>query len=277
MARGDGAATPPRKQERDLNPEGTAGGGGQGLQLLDRAIRLIFILRNYDRKVSLQELATALEISKSAVYRLLGTLSRLELVARDNTGRYQIGSKMKELSADLWTDADVRVVALPFMEQLRDICGETVSLHVLDGVTHVVVEQCASPHEVQWVRRVGHVYTVLSGANACAFLASFPAAEAKAILAKTRSSAESGPSARELQDVRRLGYALYERGGPVDGFAIAAPIFTRSGKPIATLCVSGPSPRFGKKAAEKISSALLERTTAISKAMGYRDPREGIA
>jgi DNA-binding IclR family transcriptional regulator len=277
MVRGDAADRRSRKEERVVDAEGTAGGTGQGLQLLDRAIRLLFILRNYDRKVSLQELATALAISKSAVYRLLGTLSRLELVARDGTGRYQIGSKMKELSADLWTDADVRVVALPYMEQLRDISGETVSLHILDGVTHVVVEQCASPHEVQWVRRVGHVYTVLSGANACAFLASFPTAEAKAILAKTRSSADPGPSAQQLESVRRLGYALYARGGPVDGFAIAAPIFTRSGLPIATLCVSGPNPRFGKKAAEKISSALLERTTAISKAMGYRNPRESIA
>ena len=248
-----------------------------GLQLLDRALRLLFLLRDYDRKVSLQELATELTISKSAVYRLLSTLSRLELVVRDGSGRYQYGPKMKELSANLWTDADVRAIALPYMEQLRDISGETVSLHLLDNLTHVVVEQCASLHEVQWVRRVGHVYTLLRGANASALLAFFPVAEARDVLAKTRSSTEAGPDAKELERVRRLGYALTARGGPVGGFAIAAPIFTRSGRPIATLCVSGPSQRFAKTAAEGVAQDLLDRTAAISRAMGFRSPRETIA
>ena len=261
-----------------LDPDGGASGGG-GLQLLDRALKLVFMLREYERKVSLQELATALDISKSSVHRLLGTLTRLELVTRDATGRYQVGPKMKELSADVWTEADIRAVSLPHMERLRDICGETVSLHVLDGDTHVVVEQCESPHEVQWTRRVGRVYTLRRGANACALLAFFPQAEAPAILTRTRAASDSGagPSIEELHRVRRAGYAMYARGGPVDGIAIAAPIFSRGQQPIGSLCVSGPLPRFDARAAERIASVLLQKTQLVSKAMGLRPTRTNTA
>lgn len=248
--------------------------GGQSLQLLDRALKLVFLLRDYDRRVTLHELAVALGISKSSVHRLLGTLSRLELVTRDAAGRYHVGSKMKELSTDVWTEADIRAVALPHMEQLREFSGETVSLHVLDGDTHVVVEQCESPHEVQWTRRVGRAYALRRGANASALLAFVRQSEAQAILARTALPADPSPSlsAEELQGVRRAGYALHVRGGP-DGIAIAAPIFTRGGQPIGSLCVSGPLPRFDAGAAERAARVLLQKTQAISKAMGLRAAR----
>jgi DNA-binding IclR family transcriptional regulator len=244
--------------------------GGSGLQLLDRAFKLVFILREYDRKVSLQELASELAISKSSVHRLLGTLTRLELVARDASGRYHAGAKMKELSADVWSEADLRTTARPHMEQLRDATGETVSLHVIDGVTHVVVEQCESPHEVQWVRRVGKVYTLRRGANACALLAFLPAPEAQAILAKTLRSSDLGPSLDDLQRVRRAGYAMYARRGPVEGIAIAAPIFARGNQLVGSLCISGPEQRFDAAAAERAAQHLLARSYAVSKAMGLR-------
>jgi DNA-binding IclR family transcriptional regulator len=253
--------------------EHEGGAGGQSLQLLDRALKLVFILREYDRRVTLHELAVALGISKSSVHRLLGTLSRLELVTRDAAGRYHVGPKMKELSADVWTEADIRAVALPHMEQLREFSGETVSLHVLDGDTHVVVEQCESHHEVQWTRRVGRAYALRRGANASALLAFVRQSEAQAILART-ALPDSAPllSAEELQRVRRAGYALHVRGGP-DGIAIAAPIFARGGQPIGSLCVSGPLPRFDAGAAERAARLLLQKTQAISKAMGLRAPR----
>jgi DNA-binding IclR family transcriptional regulator len=255
-----------------LDPDG-ATGGGHGLQLLERAFRLVSILQGYNRKVSLQELANALNVSKSSVHRLLATLSRLELVTRDAGGRYQAGPKMKELSAHVWSEADVRTVALPHMEQLRDASRETVSLHVRDGLTHVVVEQCESPYEVRWMRRVGRVYPLVRGANASVLLAFLPPAEAQAILARTRRSPDVGPTEDDLRRIRRAGYALQARGNPIDGYVLAAPVFARGNVLIGSLCISGPNTRFDSPAAERYSQLLLQKAQLVSSAMGMRTSR----
>jgi DNA-binding IclR family transcriptional regulator len=243
---------------------------GSGLQLLDRAFKLVTILNSCERKVSLQELATSLGVSKSSVHRLLTSLSRLEFVTRDATGRYQAGPKMKELSADVWSEADVRTVALPHMERLRELSRETVSLHVRDGLTHVVVEQCESPFEVRWMRRIGRVYPLARGANASVLLAYLPPAEAAAILARTGRPAHPGPSMDDLEAIRRAGYALVARGTPVDGYVIAAPIFARGNVPIGSLCISGPNTRFDAITAQSFARALVQKAQLVSRAMGLR-------
>jgi IclR family transcriptional regulator, KDG regulon repressor len=256
------------KHRADAVDDGLNGGG---LQVVERAFKLIFVLKEYDRKVSLQELAAELQCSKSAVHRLLSTLEGLDLVVRDRlSGQYQFGRKLQELSADAWTRADARTVALPHMERLRDQTGETVSLHARDGVMHVVVEECESRHDVQWVMRVGRRYPLLRGAAARAILAFLAPDEARTILDQIRTEENPGPPDALLRRARKAGFAMSVKGLAADGMAIAAPIFNRQGRVYGALCVSGPLTRFTAAKANDLAGSLLRAAAAISDELGYR-------
>jgi DNA-binding IclR family transcriptional regulator len=72
----------------------------------------------------------------------------------------------------------------------------------------------------------------------------------------------------ELEQVRRRGWAeAFEEREP-NLNAIAAPVFGGDGGLAGVVALQGPVPRFGRAAARRAVPALLERTAAISRALG---------
>ena len=64
---------------------------------LTKALRILVVLG--EGPASLDELATALEVHKTTVLRLLRTLADEHFVHRDDHHRYRLGSRLFELSS----------------------------------------------------------------------------------------------------------------------------------------------------------------------------------
>jgi IclR family KDG regulon transcriptional repressor len=212
------------------------------------------------------------------VHRLLATLERLEVVEveRDRHFRhYRLGRRVRELSRDSWAQVDLRQLALPYMLELRDHSEETVTLHLLEGSEHVVVEQCESPQEIRRILPLGQRTPLLRGATAKAILAFLPPEQVRAILAAVRTAEHEGPSAEELQDIRSLGYSFSLAERVPGGSAISAPVLDRTGRVCAALSISGPSFRFTPARATRCAPALRQAAERISAALGYPGQSQG--
>lgn len=123
-------------------------------------------------------------------------------------------------------------------------------------------------HAMRWVVPVGDRQPLYVGLTGKAILAHLPEAEVEdALSAAERTGADRTRIESQLARVRATGFLadVDDRVAGVGGLSV--PIFDTSGV-AAALTISGPSDRFGKRAAEQTAPAVLEESAAISAALG---------
>lgn len=245
---------------------------GTQVRAVERAVELMFLLAEQPRSVSLQQLADEIGCSKSTVYRLLATLERLEVVEHDPALRqYRVGRRLRALTRDEQASLDWRPLAAPHLPGLRDLSGETATLHVVDGTVHIIAAQCESNQEIRRVLPLGQRVPLLRGATAKAILAYLPPGEAARLLAALAKPDDTVPSADELEDIRSVGYAFSLSERVAGGAAISAPILDGTGRVLGAFSLSGPSFRFTPARATRCAPALLAAAAQVHAHLA--DPR----
>jgi len=110
---------------------------------LDRGLRLLDLLARPENAagMTVTALATSLGMSRTAAYRLLGTLESHGYVVRLPSGRVRLGYAVTRLAAAV--APLVRAAATPVLRRLADELGATAHLTLVDGdaaMAVVVVE-----------------------------------------------------------------------------------------------------------------------------------------
>jgi AcrR family transcriptional regulator len=123
-------------------------------QTLDRGLRVLEVLADAPDGLSVTELAAALGVSRTVVYRLVVTLEQHALLRRGSDGRARLG--MGVLSLARQVQPVLRDAAMPALRRLADSTAATAYLSVVDGLdvlTIAVVEPTRSDLHV--AHRVG--------------------------------------------------------------------------------------------------------------------------
>jgi IclR family acetate operon transcriptional repressor len=249
--------------------------GASAVQSVDRALRILEALASESRPRSLQELSRALGCSATTIHRLLSTLQQYDYVEKDpETRRYGIGLGILRLTDARDRHADVRGAALPLMERLRELSGESVGLNLLVGQRFICAERLESFHRLRWTTPIGlSVPLERLGASAMALLAYLPPADRLAVLAKvdwTRVRLTRGEVETELNAIRQRGITR-SFGTWQDGTSsIAATIRGQQGAPRGVLSISGPLNRWTAERMDPIEKELLAAAQELSIALGYR-------
>ncbi len=251
-----------------------------GVQAVERAIEVLSALAEASVCPTLQQLSERLGVAPSTIHRMLTTLERTGMVERDPAGGYAPGPKIADLYQARSRDPDLRSRALPLMQQLREVTGETVSLHARRNTVHVCVESIESPHELCIRLEVGAAASLCRGSTGRAILAHLPPNESRRIVseecAPDGADVEGwvGERLYELQMVRAVGYAM-ATNDPSPGVAsVSVPLFGRGADLVGALTISGPAVRFRRRellaAAERLHAAAIE----LSAQLGHRPPSE---
>ena len=105
--------------------------GGDSLQSLQAAFRILDELSNAHQPMGLTDLAAMLGELKPRVYRHLSTMKRLGVIFQDGrNGRYSLGGKLFSLGEAALEQFDLRFVAAPYLTKLRDQTRQTALLSV---------------------------------------------------------------------------------------------------------------------------------------------------
>ncbi|MEW6566928.1 MAG: IclR family transcriptional regulator [Chloroflexota bacterium] len=259
--------------------------GGYNIRVLERAVHLLRQLSD-GRPRTLTQLSEELGMSSSTTFRLLATLSAHSLVERDRSdGKYRLGLAVLEMARSYFEGNDLRRIALPELERLRDRTGETVHLGILDEMQVVYLEKLHGHHAIGLMSsRVGGrspAYctglgkVLLAHANPERVRRHFEAQGLKRYTPKTlRSVAEL---MRHLERVRAQGYALDDGEHEPEVRCVAAPVFDLNGEVVAAVSVSGPGPRMDPLESQL---QLIEQTQraarAISVRLGHRPSEAGV-
>lgn len=244
------------------------------LRAVDRALRLIDLLANGSPRLGVSDLSRATGWSKAVVFRLLRTLEAHRYVARDDTRRYQVGTKPLELAGAVLRRSELHQIARPAMLVLSERTGESVVLTAPTASGVICLDTVDSPQQLRASFRVGRVIPWHAGAAGKLHLAYLSPKRRQAILARglarftERTITDPDRLGEDLRQIHAQGYAFTIGELDPGVAAISVPILDWRGEMVAAVSLGGPAPRFAKerfpgllkevrRAAEAISIRLL--------------------
>ncbi len=247
-----------------------------------RAIRILEAFRE-GSSPTVTELARDLKLPKSSVYELVSTLAAEGLVIKeDSTSRYRPGLRLLELARAVDHELEVRQVARPLIEKLRDEFNETVQLTVLDGEEILYVDGCESSRQLRTFFQFGDRAPLYCTALGKAILANLPSRQRERYLRRRGLKAFTpktltDPAAlrRELQRTAARGYSIDDMEHEEDVRCVGAPIRDRDGRAFAAISVSGPAHRLKPGRDRELARRVLAAAEEISRALGYRPGKGG--
>lgn len=245
------------------------------VRAVERAIRILRVLSKTREGAGVSEIAKQVQLGKSTTHRLLNTLCEENLVRVDSLiGRYGLSYGLLQLTAEWLGRIDIRSTALPHLQGLQQLCGETVSLNVRDGSQRVAIERLETSHELRFVVDLGRPLPLHIGAGGKAILAFLPGDEVQRIMVQAGLGTRHRQRLRrELAEIHRLG-AAHSVGERVPGAgSVSAPVFDHEGRVVGSVSILSLESRLSKRVVEKLRAELKRTCAAISAELGWRSAK----
>lgn len=258
-------------REKSLDSVSDQGAGG--IQVIDRAAALLDTLARYPEPVSLKILGAETGLHPSTAHRILASLIHNRFVEKDGSGRYRLGLRLLQLGVRLHGNLDMRAIARPVMEALRDKLGESVNLTIREGDEVVYIEKSTPNRMIHVQQLVGaraplHVTAVgklmlgaagEDGMRAYVQRTNLPAYTRNTITDLTRLTAECTQALSQ-------GYALDDEEAELDVGCIGVLLYDGTGNVSGGLSVSAPIERRRLGWIPDVIAAGAQ----ISEQLGYR-------
>ncbi len=241
------------------------------IQVIDRAMALVGVLSRAPGPISLTRLAQESGLHTASAHRILGALMAHGLVEKTGAGEYDLGVRWLEVGNRLRARLNIRQVAMPFMQQLAELTGETVNLivrrgdeavyveRVTGGQTMIQVVQVVGAHAPLHVTAVGKIFLAedsASGVMGYAERTGLPAYTPNTLTTLERLNAE-------LDIIRREQLARDREEAELGVACIGAPIRDAEGKLVAGLSISAPAERHKPGWAEALKTAAAKTGAAL--------------
>ncbi|UEM01332.1 IclR family transcriptional regulator [Skermanella rosea] len=215
------------------------------------------VLRAFTQKDSVlgnQNIAAITGLPKPTVSRLTHTLTRLGYLSySERLGKYQLGTAVLSLGYAALANVGVRQIARPFMQELADYAGASVSLGSRDRLSMVYVEHCRSDATVTLRLDLGSRIPVETTAMGRALLAALPDSERRYLMDRAaRHDPANWPRVRDgieqaVEDYRTRGFVISAGDWQSDVHAVGVPLIPPDGSPILAFNCGGPAFLFDRR------------------------------
>lgn len=246
---------------------------------VQRTIDVLFVFMSDQVEWSLAELAQAVNLPKTTVFREVVNLEVRGLVEQDpTTGKYRLGLRLFELGMYAWRNVDLRAVARPYLEELSRRTGESITLGILSEDEVLYLDKVDSAKVLRAAsslgqRRLPHCTAV--GKVLLADLSDYEVAriaQEKGLAPRTAATITNLDDLRtELARIRHEGYSV-DLGEFEEGLCcVATPILDGAGKVAAAIGVAGPLVRFDAETRQQLIKVMQSTAEEISARLGYHN------
>ena len=214
-----------------------------------KGLKVIEALANSAGARNLTDLANECGLTKSNAHRLLRTLETCGYVRHDPTARaFEATLRPWDLGNRIFNRTELRVIALPYLEELAALTKETTHLSIFDGGEVIYIGKVDSVHAVRTYVKIGDRAPAYCCATGKAMLAHMPDDIVRDVSRDmkrfTKNTIVSPAKLKaDLELIRSRGYSMTEgewQAG-VLGFAIAVRMPT--GEVAGAIGVAGPEER----------------------------------
>jgi DNA-binding IclR family transcriptional regulator len=215
-------------------------GARQSVSVTSRVLSLLSSFDESHSALSLTDLSRRSGLPLSTTHRLVGELERWDAVERGDDGRYRVGRRLWQIGTLAPVQRELREVALAPMQDLFVATQENVTLAVVSGLNALYVERIHGKASVKVESRPGRplpLHATAVGKVLLAFddddLVERRLESLTAVTAHTITDRRA--LVRELDRVRRDGYAVTTEEMTKGVAALAVPVLDYQGRATAAL------------------------------------------
>jgi len=242
------------------------------LNTLEKCVKILTLFSDDEPILSVSEIAGILELPRSTAYRYISALRTHGLVEDSPDGKgIRLGGRILELAATI-SRKPLRDLAMPFMERVARETGETVILCALRQHVGVCLEKVDGHHALRVAHELGDTYPLHAGATGKAIFAFLEPEEQEDILRDVGLPAFTATTITdpaklklELAGIRKRGFAESEGEAIEETRGIAVPIFTATGRILASIGASGPTYRVQGEARTRLIAILVDAGRKITR------------
>lgn len=216
---------------------------------LDKAIAVLKCFTPEKPELKTSEVASKVGMHRVTAHRLLETLSKANLLHKDNNRRvYTIGPELYVLGSIYIENNDIYKSANPVVKKINELTGEVVAINVPDsrgGIMLLMREERQTGF--RWAAHVSSIFPAYASAGGKSLLSElseeeidnlYPEEKLRQLTAKTISNKTR--LKHELKEIRKTGLA-HASEEYIDGIeSVGSVIRDATGKAAASLVISVP-------------------------------------
>lgn len=249
----------------------------QGAQSFARSIAVLQIIADAGQTLSRSDLVKECGLTRPTLYRIIASLESEGLIEATTDNCYRIGGRVVSLARTALAQNDIRKIAEPYLERLRDATGETVHLAIRLGEELVYIDKIESREAVRMTSIIGTRIAFHSTAVGKAFLSAMSAETANDLInqidvpALTKFTTTDRNDLKTIvQHARQDGYVCDNQENEVGIVCFGAAIRQTVDHPVASVSVSVPLFRLDDE--QRYTAPLMAAVGEISRQIGCNDP-----
>lgn len=246
----------------------------QGTASFSKFMTVLQAIADNPGKKDISQLTTAVGYPRTTVHRIVAGLIAEGLALQNLNGSYSLGNRLIQLASKSWESSDLRSIARPFIEALRNATSETVHLAVPSGNGMAYIDKLESPNAVGMMTRIGARVEFHSTSVGKAYLAALPDDRARAIIAELDlrpftncTFTEPDKFYEEIIKTRERGYSYDHEENEPDIRCFGSIIYDRSGEPVAGVSISIPVYRYDEKKHGEYARMIRETAASITESL----------
>lgn len=247
-----------------------------GVQSVDRALSILATLAEDDEGYRLSDLAIRTGLSTSTVHRLLATLEGRRFVQFDRAqSKWHVGSRAFSVGATFARRRNFTTQAIPYLRKLRDLTRETANLAVVDDEFIIVLTRMESREIMRSLTQVGGRVAMVTSGVGKAVLATYSDEDVGAVIRHhgmprltEKSIVRPSDLFRELEKIRRQGFALDDEEACMGLRCIAAVVYNDCAEPLAAISVSGMTSRLTDQRLPEVGQIVRDVAAELTGALG---------
>ena len=254
---------------------------GAGTQSIARALDLLKAFDDAHAEWGLSEVATAVGLHKTTVFRLFGALERAGFVGYDPARQsYRLGPELIRLGRQAMRSTDLHAASHAVLEELARETGETATLEVLVGDEVLILDEVQGRYLLRPGAEIGMRFSAHATSTGKVLLAAArfeqPLGETPSERPRPAKLRKLGPNTittrarldRELALVWQRGYAVAREESEQGYVAVGAPVRNASGRCIAAVSVGGLVSRMPIARTKSIAHSVCRSAARISQQLG---------
>ena len=248
------------------------------VQSVDRALTILELLSENKDGLGITEISSKIDLHKSTVHRLLGTLIYKGFVIQEvSSNKYKISLKLYEIGVRKIAGIDMLDASKPYTKALMEKINEVVHLVIRSNNNIIYIDKVEADNTIRMASTVGRRSPLYCTSVGKVMMSLMPEAEIKEIwdssdiIKLTENTIIDFEEFKlELEKIKKVGYAVDDEENEMGVRCIGAPVFNIRGEVEGAISISGPTIRVTKDRVEEYSKEVIHYANLISKELGYR-------
>lgn len=241
----------------------------------ERALNVIDYLTSSEEGATLMQLSNTLEIPKSSMSQLLGTMVRKNYLVKTEGNAYKLGHKLIISGNKARTSNDIYSSGIPLLKEAVLKTGETVFLAIRSSEEIIYLAKIDSDESARTTAQPGMRKPLHCTGLGKAFL-SFEQEGARQGLLESipldyytsHTITDRGELKAAASEFRKQGYAIDDEENDLGVYCVSAPIYGDDGEMVAAISCAGSKARMLEKR-QSVIDEILAAAKKISATQGY--------